>query len=86
MSDKLDAILSGQYDVYAAAREEYRKVIAEQEVKIDLLRKALVTCKGDWLKTMLENNRLRAALEYIAKGGLAYPEKHARAALEGKEP
>lgn len=25
---------------------------------------------------------MRAALEYIAKGGLAYPEKHARAALE----
>ena len=29
-----------------------------------------------------EIRRLRAALEYIAKGGLAYPEKHARAALE----
>lgn len=28
-----------------------------------------------------ENEKLRAALEYIAKGKLAYPEKHARAAL-----
>ena len=31
-----------------------------------------------------EIERLRAALEYIAEGGLAYPEKHARAAMEGE--
>ena len=38
---------------------------------------------ADFIRTCDDNKRLRAALEYIAKGGLAYPEKHARAALEG---
>ena len=41
-----------------------------------------VTLNRESAEEMLaEIARLRAALEYIAKGGLAYPEKHARAAL-----
>lgn len=34
-------VLQGQYDVYAAAREEYRKKIAEQAAEIERLREAL---------------------------------------------
>lgn len=57
-------VLQGQYDIYAAAREEYRKKIAEQADEITRLRAALThiaTVRGGWLSGVQEV--ARAALE-----------------------
>ena len=39
--NETEQALNRQYDVYAAAREEYRKKIAEQAAEIERLRAAL---------------------------------------------
>ena len=39
--NETEQALNHQYDVYAAAREEYRKKIAEQAAEIERLRSAL---------------------------------------------
>lgn len=90
-----EAVVTDAHDAYAITTESYRKIVEEQAVKIDFLRKALVTCKADWLKSMLDNKQLRAALEEIASGKysgivlLSHPPQdpavnRARAALGGE--
>lgn len=75
-------------DVYAVAREEYRKKLMEQVSEIAYLRievERLIVQRSGLVDRIDERDaeikRLRAALEYIGKGGLAYPEKHAMAAI-----
>ena len=64
--NETEQALNRQYDVYAAAREEYRKKIAEQAAEIERLRAALrdalsYSTIGDMPVTIYEN--ARAALE-----------------------
>ena len=53
------------YDIYASAREEYRKKIAEQAVEIKRLRDALETVFDDFGYTFPLDTKdmIRAALE-----------------------
>lgn len=76
VSDDLD------HAAYAAARAEYQKVIAEQAESIKWLRSSLASCKSEWIKTTLENKRMRTALVFIASGGVADPDTYARSVLE----
>jgi hypothetical protein len=62
--NETERALNRQYDVYAAAREEYRKKIAEQAAEIERLRAALEWIAGTALteaEAMAE--KARAALE-----------------------
>lgn len=69
--------------------EDYQKAITDRDVKIDLLRKALVTCKADWVKALFENKRLHIALKtaeglmLIGQTVRAY--EHIQAVLEAKK-
>lgn len=77
--NETEQALNRQYDVYAAAREEYRKKIAEQASEIERLREELSIWKSvfpdiaprsvlpDRSLLEAENARLRAALREIAK-------------------
>ena len=52
--NETEQALNRQYDVYAAAREEYRRKIAEQAAEIERLRAALLTPltedEGVWIE------------------------------------
>lgn len=59
--NETEQALNQQYDVYAAAREEYRKKIAEQAARIERLEAALRWYASDEDAGAAE--RARAALE-----------------------
>ena len=73
--NETEQALNRQYDVYAAAREEYRRKIAEQAAEIERLRAALrevmddltLIGKNNWLPVGLLDDVIyvnaRAALE-----------------------
>ena len=61
--NETEQALNRQYDVYAAAREEYRKKIAEQAAEIERLRAALRGVIRVADRDTPEFNEARAALE-----------------------
>ena len=93
--NETEQALNRQYDIYEAAREEYRKKIAEQAQEIEQMRAALEELSFDFQMCLTigaqkdaENERLRAALEEIKllgvqkKGSASYAMASiARAAL-----
>ena len=72
--NETEQALNRQYDVYAAAREEYRKKIDEQAARIERLEAALREIMG-----MDE-----VAIVEFKKGDGWLHQRVARAALEGK--
>ena len=63
--NETEQALNRQYDVYAAAREEYRKKIAEQAAEIERLRAALRGAEGQMAMGNMNGGWriIRAALE-----------------------
>lgn len=69
--NETEQALNRQYDVYAAAREEYRKKIDEQAARIERLEKALREARAfidgdspDWRKLkQMQLAQIDAALE-----------------------
>ena len=61
--NETEQALNRQYDVYAAAREEYRRKIAEQAAEIERLRAALREILGwhDYSNDMHKPIEVRAA-------------------------
>ena len=53
--NETEQALNRQYDVYAAAREEYRKKIAEQAAEIERLRAGLFDCMQEAANHHREN-------------------------------
>ena len=71
--NETEQALNRQYDVYAAARDEYRKKIAEQAAEIERLRAALVLFACDCIESGDLCPSPQNCRNYIA-----------RAALEGR--
>ena len=71
--NEAEQALNRQYDIYAAAREEYRKKIAEQAEEIERLTVALredrharaLASEGRVDELRRENEKLRAALRML---------------------
>ena len=93
--NEAEQALNRQYDIYAAAREEYRKKIAEQADEIERLRAALENIQQarvlqgkEIVDAANEIENLRLALEVAANDlddwGAYTKAKNARAALEGE--
>lgn len=90
--NETEQALNRQHDVYAAAREEYQKKIAELQAEIERLRAALEVTSSDCKEAFEDNERLRVVLEEVAEYEIedgcpcsaCQYSALARAALEGK--
>ena len=75
--NETEQALNRQHDVYAAAREEYRKKIAEQAAEIEKLRAAISWIEPPFVDDSTSESELRSRIKFCVADAK-------RAALEGE--